>query len=47
MVKELELRSDPVSLDLMHSLRNLIDPDCKMNPGSILSVRRGYDELAS
>lgn len=38
LVKELELRSDPVRMDLMQSLRNLIDPSRKMNSGTILAA---------
>jgi len=39
LVKELEERSDAVRMDLMRTLRNLIDPDRKMNPGSVLAIK--------
>lgn len=38
LVKELEERSDDVRMDMMRTLRNLIDPDRKMNPGSVLAI---------
>jgi FAD/FMN-containing dehydrogenase len=38
LVKELATRSDPVRMALMQSLRELIDPDRQMNPGSVLAI---------
>lgn len=38
LVQELALRADPVHMALMQSLRDLIDPDRQMNPGSVLAV---------
>lgn len=38
LTAELNLRTDPVRMELMRSVRDLLDPDQRLNPGSVVTL---------